>query len=86
MTRTTIDLDPHLLEEIKHIAARQRESMSRVANRLLQKALRQEQETGQEARPFRWRVAEGGTLAPGFDPANRDYLDLLDDERYFRDE
>lgn len=60
--------------------------MSRLANRLLQKALREEREAAREVPPFRWRVVEGGSLAPGFDPANRDHLDLLDDEQYPSDD
>jgi hypothetical protein len=80
MTRTTIDLDPDLLEELKHIAARGRESMSRAANRLLHKAVRDEREAVERTPPLRWHVVEGGSFGPGFDPANRDYLDLLDED------
>ncbi len=79
MARTTIDLDPGLLEELKHLAARGRESMSRVANRLLRDAMLTERKARAGAPPFRWHIVPGGEPGPGFDPANRDYLDLLDE-------
>ena len=79
MTRTTLDLDPGLIQELKHLAARGRESMSRAANRLLRDALERQQRERNEPRPLRWRVAEGASPAQGFDPADRGYLDLLDE-------
>lgn len=78
MPRTTIDLDAALIEQLKTLAARQRISMSRLTARLLREALRREREEGGRPRPFRWQVSESGP-APGFDPANRDYLDVLDE-------
>ena len=79
MTRTTLDLDPGLIRELKHMAARGRESMSRTANRLLREALQRQQSERYELRPLTWYVAEGATPAEGFDPADRGYLDLLDE-------
>lgn len=79
MTRTTLDLDQGLIQELKHLAARGRESMSRTANRLLRDALQREQQDRYEPRPLRWHVAEGAAPAEGFDPADRGYLDLLDE-------
>jgi hypothetical protein len=32
------------------------------------------------APPIRWHVVRAGAPSPGFDPANRSYLDLLADE------
>lgn len=78
MARTTIDLDAALIEELKMVAARRRISMSRLAANLLREALRREAQEQAPRRPFRWEVSESGP-APGFDPANRDYLDLLDE-------
>lgn len=81
MTRTTIDLDDGLLKELKTLAARGRESMSRLANRLLRDAVTLEKRARVGERPLRWNVAEDGEPAPGFEPADRAYLDLLDEER-----
>lgn len=78
MPRTTIDLDAGLIERLKTLAARRRVSMSRLAAVLLREALRREEEERARPRPFRWHVSDSGP-APGFDPANRDYLDLLDE-------
>lgn len=79
MARTTLDLDPGLIEELKHLAARGRESMSRTANRLLRDALERQQSERYTPRPLQWHVAEGATPSKGFDPADRAYLDLLDE-------
>jgi len=75
MSRTTLDIDPRLIEELKHLAAEQRESMSKVANRLLREALQQERAISSAEPPLRWNVVENGSPASGFDPATRDYLD-----------
>jgi hypothetical protein len=81
VSRTTLDLDPGLLEELKHLAAKRRESMNGVAGRLLREALARElQEDEQTALPLVWHVAERARPAPGFDPRTRDYLDLLGQE------
>ena len=79
MARTTLDLDPGLIRELKYLAARGRESMSRTANRLLRDALERQQRERFEPRPLPWHVAEGAAPAEGFDPADRAYLDLLDE-------
>lgn len=79
MSRTTLDIDPRVIEELKHLAAEQRESMSKVANRLLREALQQEQAHSATGPPLRWNLVEGGSPTPGFDPATRDYLDLIDE-------
>lgn len=79
MSRTTFDLDPGLIEELKHLAARRRESMSQAAGRLLREALRFEKKSRTPRGPLRWHVVDGACPADGFDPATRDYLDLLDE-------
>ena len=78
MTRTTLDLDAGLIRELKYLAARGRESMSRTANRLLRDALQRQRKGAEEPRPLAWHVAEGAAPVEGFDPADRAYLDLLD--------
>ncbi len=78
MARTTVDLDPNLFKQLKHLAADARQSMSHVVNRLLWSALKRELRVTQERSPFQWNVIPNGVPAPGFDPASRDYMDLLD--------
>lgn len=79
MSRTTLDIDSHLIEELKHMAAEERESMSKVANRLLREALQRRRAQGGAALPLSWNVVEKGAPADGFNPATRDYLDLIDE-------
>jgi len=79
VSRTTLDIDPRILEELKYMAAEQRQSMSKVANRLLREALQREQSAEREVAPLRLHVVERGRPAAGFDPATRDYLDLIDE-------
>ncbi|MCZ6877149.1 MAG: hypothetical protein O7G29_03300 [Acidobacteria bacterium] len=78
MPRTTVDLDTALIQQLKHLAADARQSMSQVVNRLLQGALKRELDLAQERGPLQWNVVPKGEPAPGFDPASRDYMDLLD--------
>ncbi len=77
MPRTTVDLDTRLLEDLKTLAAQRRLSMSQLANALLREAVRSADE--RPSRPLEWETIEEGEFAPGFDPADRAYLDLLDD-------
>ncbi len=79
MPRTTIDLSSDLIKQLKHLAADARQSMNQVVNRLLRSALKRELEVEQERSPFQWNVVPKGAPAPGFDPASRDYMDLLDE-------
>ncbi len=79
MPRTTVDLDPNLIKHLKHLAADARQSMNQVVNRLLSSALKRELEVAQERSPFQWNVVPKGVPAPGFDPASRDDMDLLDE-------
>ncbi len=80
MSRTTLDLASGLIEELKHLAAAGRESMSRLTNRLLRRAVRDEGAAGRQRVPAAsWHVVPDGRPAAGFDPASRDYLDRLDE-------
>ena len=79
MPRTTIDLSSDLIKQLKHLAADARQSMNQVVNRLLRSALKRELEVARERSPFQWNVVPKGVPAPGFDPASRDYMDLLDE-------
>ncbi len=79
MPRTTIDLSSDLIKQLKHLAADARQSMNQVVNRLLWSALKRESKVTQERSPFQWNVIPEGVPAPGFDPASRDYMDLLDE-------
>jgi hypothetical protein len=80
MPRTTVDLEDSLIRTIKHLAAESRESMSQAINRLLLAGIANEQKGRKRRSPIKWQVAGGTRPAPGFDPANRDYLDSLTDE------
>ena len=79
VARTTLDLDPALVEELKHLAASAKESMSRTANRLLRETLQRMREARPQKKTFLWHVVARGKPAEGFDPANREYLDDLDE-------
>ncbi len=79
MPRTTIDLSSDLIKQLKHVAADARQSMNQVVNRVLRSALKRELEVAPERSPFQWNVVPKGAPAPGFDPASRDYMDLLDE-------
>ncbi len=79
MPRTTIDLSSDLIKQLKHLATDARQSMNQVVNCLLSSALKRELEVAQERSPFQWNVVPRGAPAPGFDPASRDYMDLLDE-------
>ncbi len=79
MPRTTVNLEPSLLREIKRLAAESGESMSQAINRLVMAALAREKLTRGQSKSLKWHVAKGAEPVPGFDPASRDYLDLLVD-------
>jgi hypothetical protein len=80
MPRTTVDLEDALIRKIKHLAAESHESMSQAVNRLLLAGIASERKERKRRSPLSWQVAKRTRPAPGFDPANRDYLDLLADE------
>lgn len=51
MTRTTLNLDPSVLKELRERSARERRSIGELASQLLARELREE---GQPAPPFSW--------------------------------
>lgn len=69
MARTTLDLDPSVVRELRRRGNRERKSMGRVASELLAGALA-ESGQGAQARTFAWTSADLG--APR--------VDLEDDE------
>jgi hypothetical protein len=58
MARTTLDLDPSVLRELRRRGRRERKSMGRVASELLARAL--DEEPGPPA-SFEWRARDLGT-------------------------
>jgi plasmid stability protein len=53
MARTTIDIDPSVLQELRRRGAREHKSMGTVASELLAQAMAT-QEDLEKVRPFRW--------------------------------
>ncbi|MFT4035725.1 MAG: hypothetical protein QM679_09150 [Patulibacter sp.] len=74
--RTTLDLDPVVLRELKARGARERRSIGAVASDLLAAALKEAQ-SGRE--PFRWSTVNAGT--PLVDIDDKDALWRALDER-----
>ncbi|WP_422138219.1 hypothetical protein [Endozoicomonas sp. ALC020] len=74
--RTTLDLEPGLLAQLKEQAARERTTVSQLANQLIRMAISTQQNKPEQV-PFQWHVAENGKPADGFDPSDRSYLDDL---------
>jgi hypothetical protein len=60
MARTTIDLDPAVLRELRRRGAREGKSMGQVASELLARAVADDREL--PAPPFTWNVASSGGL------------------------
>ena len=60
MARTTLDLDPAIVRELRRRGARDGKSMGQVASELLARAVAVEPDT--LAPPFIWTVAESGGL------------------------
>jgi hypothetical protein len=59
MARTTLDLDPAILRELRQRGVREGKSMGQVASELLARAVA---EPDVPAPPFGWIVAESGGL------------------------
>ena len=59
MARTTLDLDPLVLEELRRRGSREGKSMGTLASELLASALAESDDVGQQA-PFRWRSGRLG--------------------------
>ena len=58
MPRTTLDLDPSVLRELRRLGARDGKSMGQVASELLARAVAEP--TSLPAPAFRWAVADLG--------------------------
>ncbi len=67
MTRTTIDLDPTVLRELKLRARREDKSLGRVASEVLSAALEQA-EPAPEPAPLAWSVQPMGARVDLDDP------------------
>ncbi|WP_163370174.1 hypothetical protein [Endozoicomonas acroporae] len=74
--RTTLDLEPGLLAQLKEQAARERTTVSQLANQLIRMAISAQQNEPDQV-PFQWHVAKNGRPTDGFDPSDRSYLDDL---------
>jgi hypothetical protein len=60
MPRTTLDLDPAIVRELRRRGAREGKSMGQVASELLARAVADDQDA--PAPPFKWIVADMGGL------------------------
>lgn len=78
MVSTKVQLDPTVLEDLQALAARSEENLDHLLNRLLRDALDRRRTPQPPTSPFQWHTVAQGEPAPGFDPAKRDYLDMLD--------
>ncbi len=79
MARTTLDLDPTVLRELKARGAAERRSMGEVASELLAVALRETEEPASEPPAFKWKTWDGGE--PLIDLDDKDALWRVLDER-----
>jgi hypothetical protein len=71
MTRTTLDLDPSVLQELRRRGERERKSMGQVASELLAGALARSSAQA-PARSFEWKSADLG--APLVDLEDKEAL------------
>ncbi len=78
MARTTIDLDPAVLQELKARGAQEGRSLGAVASDLLAAALKQS-EPEPEPPAFRWRTASSGV--PLIDLYDKEAVQRVLDER-----
>lgn len=60
MTRTTIDLDPSVLEELRRRGRREGKSMGRLASELLVAAISSDERQVERRSAFKWRTASLG--------------------------
>ena len=77
MPGTTLYLESRLFEDLKTLAARRGLRVSQLASVLLREAVRSADE--RPARPLEWETIPEGDFVPGFDPADRALLHVLDD-------
>ena len=75
--RTTLDLEDGLLSQLKEQAAKERTTVSQLANQLIRTAFSTRQK-GPDEVPFKWNVVKNGEPVDGFDPSDRSYMDDLD--------
>jgi hypothetical protein len=78
MARTTLDLDPTVLRELRRRGEQERKSMGRVASELLATALA-ESDRPSRAPALAWKSADLG--APRVDLEDKDALHRVLDER-----
>ncbi len=76
MARTTIDLDPSVMRDLRGRAKREKKSMGQVASELLARALA---EAPIESQPFEWISHDLGE--PLIDLEDKDALWAIFDER-----
>ncbi len=75
MARTTLNLDPTVMRELRRRSERERKSIGELASQLLARGLRQEAEL--PPRPFSW--VSGDLGRPAVDLEDKEALhDLLD--------
>lgn len=73
MTRTTLNLDPSVMRELRQRSKRERKSIGELASQLLARELRQEAEP--QPRPFSWVSHDLGK--PAVDLEDREALNTL---------
>jgi hypothetical protein len=78
MTRTTLDLDPSVLSELRRRGQRESKSMGQVASELLARALAEPADSG-GASPLAWVSRDLGP--PRVDLEDREAVHMLLDER-----
>ena len=78
MARTTLDLDPAVLGELRRLGARERKSMGQVASELLAQALAEHGDASRSS-PLNWISRDLGT--PRVDLEDKEAVRALLDER-----
>ena len=58
MARTTLDLDPQVLEGLKRLQVREKKPMGRLASDLLAEALARHGSSRQSPQPLRWNSGD----------------------------
>ncbi len=76
MPRTTLNLDPSVIEELRRRSKRERKSIGELASQLLARELRDEPEP--EPRPFSWVSRDLGK--PAVDLEDKEALNALLDK------
>jgi hypothetical protein len=76
MTRTTLNLDPSVMRELRRRSKSERKSIGELASQLLARGLREEGEPGPE--PFSWTSRDLGK--PAVDLEDKEALSALLDK------